>query len=81
MLLGQYGQISYSALAAAWKVALVIVFFCSMTLHFTFSVTEDFRGSFTQSVAITWSFRVHEQFNPLVFLFLKPSKKGCCEEH
>lgn len=79
MLLGQYGQIS-AALAAAWKVALVTVFFCSMTLHFTFSSTEDFRGSFTQSVATTWSFRVLEQFNPLVFLLLKLLKEGCCEE-
>lgn len=79
MLLGQYGQIS-AALAAAWKVALVTVFFCSMTFYFTFSSTEDFRGSFTQSVATTWSFRVLEQFNPLVFLLLKLLKEGCYEE-
>lgn len=74
MLLGQYGQISYPALAAALEVALGTVFFCSMTLHFTFSSTEDFRGSFTWSVATTWSFRMHELFNPLVFL-LKLLKK------
>lgn len=80
MLLGQYGLISYPALAAAWEVALVTMFFYSMTLHFTFSSREDFRGSFTRSVATTWSFRVHEQFNPLVFL-LKPLKKGLSEEH
>lgn len=61
MLLGQYGQISSRALSAARKVALVTVFFCSMTLHFTFSSTENFRGSFTWSVATKWSFRVHEQ--------------------
>lgn len=77
MVLGQYGQISYPALAAAWKVALVTVFFCSMILYFTFSSTEDFRGSFTWSVATTWSFRVPEQFNPSAFL-LKLLKKELC---
>lgn len=80
MLLGQYGQISYPALSAAWKVALITMFFCSMTLHFTFSSTENFRGSFTRFVATKWSFRVHEQVNPLVFL-LKLLKKGLSEEH